>query len=217
MALAAAVTVALALAAGTGGERLLLCRPRIQGDPALARGEAVMDAARALDGRFLDYGVACEDAPEAARAARRAGLGHAVAATAEGRSEGSRFQLVLAEASGEGIRAQQSVDVLPGADAVRPLRGALQELLGALPPPPGPSRARVAAWSLVGVGAVALASGAVLALRARDAANRANRATNPDVYASARKEWRDRRAWSGAALVGGGALVGAGLAWRFAF
>lgn len=217
MAFAGALTMALALVASTAGERLLLCRPRLEGDPALARGEAVTDAARALDGRFLDYGVACEDAPEAARAARRAGLGHAVAATAEGRAAGSRYVLVLADAADERTRAERAVEVPPGADAVRSLRAALDDLLRTLPPPPGVRPAHVAAWGVVGTGVAALAMGTLFALQAGDAAGRANGANDPASYARARSEWRDRRRWSAAGFAGGGVLVAAGLTWRFVF
>ena len=80
MAVSAALIVALAIASA-GSDRVLLCRPKVTGDASLARGEAVLDAAR-RSGRFLDYGVVCEDGAEGARAARRVGLAHAVTATA---------------------------------------------------------------------------------------------------------------------------------------
>jgi hypothetical protein len=217
MPLSGALVMSLALAASAGGERLLLCRPKIVGDPALARAEALAEAARQVDGRFLDYGVACEDSGEGARAARRAGLPHSVAATAEGRAEGSRYHLVLADSEGEAVRAQRTLEVAPGRDAVKPLRVALTELVGALPPEPGPRVAHVAAWSVAGVGVAALAAGVALAFGAQDAAHRANGATDPATYTKARRDWDQRRRWSGASLGVGSAALAAGLAWRFVF
>jgi hypothetical protein len=216
MALSGALTLALAMAASAGGDRLLLCRPKVTGDPALARGEALAEAAR-KGGRFLDYGVVCDDAAEGARAARRMGLAHAVSATAEGRLDGSRYVLVLADAVGEAERAVRTVDVSPGADAVRPVRAALGQLLASLPPRPGPRPARVAAWSIAGAGAAALVAGTVFALEARDAAERANAAGDPSAFASARSEWRSRRTASGVLLGAGAAALAGGLAWRFVF
>lgn len=216
MALPGALALIVALAAGTGGDRLLLCRPKVTGDPALARGEALVEAAR-KGGRFLDYGVVCEDVAEGARAARRMGLATAVSASAEGRLDGSRYVLVLADSTSEAERARRAVDVPPGADAVRPLRSALGELLASLPPKPGPKPAHVAAWSIAGAGAAALVAGTVFALKARDAADRANGAADPATYTSARDEWRSKRTTSGVLLGVGGAALGAGLAWRFAF
>lgn len=215
MALSAVTTLALALATGAG-DRLLLCRPTVSGDAALARGDAVLDAARRT-GRFLDYGVVCVDPAESARAARRVGLGHAVSATAEGRSDGSRYVLVLADAATEQERARQSLEVAPGADAVAPLRAGLTRLLSALPRPPGPDRAHVAAWAVAGAGAAAVIAGAVVAGQARDAADRANAAGDLGAFARARDEWRRKRTASGVLLGAGGAAIAAGLAWRFAF
>src|SRR5512133_3731284 len=106
MAVSAALTVVLALASAAGPARVLLCRPKVAGDAGLARADAVAAAAKE-SGRFLDYGVACEDGPEAARAARRSGLAYAVSASAEGRSEGSRYLLVLSDAEGEAERARR--------------------------------------------------------------------------------------------------------------
>jgi hypothetical protein len=214
-----ALPLLLALAAAGGPDRLLLCRPRVAGDPALARAEAVVSAGGALGGRFLDYGVACESAAEGARAARRAGLGHAVTATAEGRPEASRYVLVLSDAGTEAERARRTLDVPSGADAVRPVKDALGELLRAVPEPPrtGPSARTVAAWTTVEAGVAALAAGTVLAVQAGDAADRANAATDPATYTSARAEWQDKRRWAGVALGVGAAAVTAGLAWRFAF
>jgi hypothetical protein len=212
----AAMTVALALVAGASEERLLLCRPRVEGDAALARAEALPLAARHFGARFLDYGVPCEDAAEGARAARRAGLAHAVAASAEGRTEGSRFVLTLATADGQAEVARRTLEVAPGAEATRPLRDALAELLDALPRAPA-SRPRVAPWVVAGAGAAALAAGVALAASASDAADRANAATAPEAYTAAREEWRTKRAWSGVAIGAGAAALAAGLAWRFAF
>ncbi len=214
--LSGVMTVVLALSAG-GGERLLLCRPAVAGDPALARVEAVAEAARAVPGRFLDYGVPCDGVPEGARAARRAGLAHAVTATAEGRSDASRFVLTLTDADTAAVRGERTLEVPSGRDAVRPLRTALEQLLGTLPPPPGPRPAHVAAWSVAGVGAAALVAGVALAVSAGNAADRADAAQDPAAYTRARAEWRDRRRWSAVALGAGGAALAAGLTWRFAF
>lgn len=217
MALSGALTLTLALLAGGAEDRLLLCRPAVGGDPALARGEALTEAARKAGGRFLDYGVPCDGAAEGARAARRAGLGYAVTASAEGRSDGSRYVLVLADAETEAERTRRTLDVAPGADAVRPLRGALRELIGALPPRPGPSPARIAAWTAVGAGVVAIAAGTVLAVSSRSAASDANAAADPAAFTRSRAAWEDRRRWSGVSLAAGGAAVVAGLTWRFVF
>ncbi len=216
MALLGALTLTLALAAGAGGDRLLLCRPKVTGDPALARGDAVVEAAR-RDARFLDYGVVCEDAAESARAARRMGFAHAVSATAEGRAESSRYVLVLADSASEALRAERSVEVAPGADAVRPLRTALSQLLRSLPPKPGPRPERIAAWSLVGAGAAALVAGTVVAGQARDAADQASAARDLGAHIRARKDWERKRTTSGVLLGAGGAALAAGLTWRFAF
>lgn len=216
MALPGALTLTLVLAASAGGDRLLLCRPKVVGDPALARGDALAEAGR-KDGRFLDYGVVCEDPAESARAARRMGLAYAVSATAEGRAEASRYQLVLADSATEAPRAVRSVEVAPGADAVRPLRGALAQLRDALPPRPGPKASRIAAWSLVGAGAAALVAGVVVASQAREAADEANAAADVGTHVRATKDWEKKRATSGALLGAGGAALAAGLTWRFAF
>ncbi|BDG03334.1 hypothetical protein [Anaeromyxobacter oryzae] len=209
--------IALALAAGGGGERILLCRPKILGDPALSRAESVIAAARDGDGRFLDYGVACEDAAEGARAARRAGLPHAIATTAEGRADGSRFLLVLADSDTSAVRARSALEVAPGDDAVRPLHAAFDKLLQALPPEPGPRPAHVAAWTVVGVGVAALVAGVVFTIGARDAADRAASATDLDAQITARKDWETKRRNAGIAYGVGGALVAGGLVWRFGF
>ncbi len=216
MAWTGAVAMALALLAGSGEDRVLLCRPRIAGDPALARGEAVVQAARATGGRFLDYGVPCEDAAEGARAARRAGLSHAVTGTAEGLTDSSRYVLTLSAAEGEVGIAERGLEVASGRDAVAPLKDALSRLLAAIPAA-RPPRSHVAAWSLMGAGAASILAGVALAASARDAADRANAATDPASYARAREEWRSRRAWSGVALGAGGAAAAAGLTWRIAF
>jgi len=216
MALSGALTLTLALLASAGEDRLLLCRPKVIGDPALARAEAVAQGAKGSR-RLLDYGVACEDVAESARAARRAGLANAVSGTAEGRVDGSRYVLVLADADTEAVRAQRTLAVPPGADPVRPVRDALGQLVASLPRGPGPKPAHVAAWAVAGAGIAALAAGTAIALRARDAADRANAAAEAAAYTSARAEWSDRRRTSGVLLGVGGAAVAAGLTWRFAF
>jgi hypothetical protein len=212
-----ALTMTLALAAGSGDPRLLLCRPQIAGDAALARGDAVVDAGRKMSKRFLDYGVACDDAAEGARAARRAGLGYAIAASAEGRVEGSRYVLVLADATTEEERARRAIEVAPGADPAPPIRTALRQLLGTLPPRPGPRPAHVAAWSVAGAGLAAVVAGTVFALQARDAADRANAAEDLGAHVRARKDHERKRTLSGVALGAGGAALAAGLTWRFVF
>lgn len=215
MALSGALTLALALAAGAD-ERLLLCRPAVAGDASLARGEAVVEAGRRT-GRFLDYGAVCVDPAEGARAARRVGLPHAVSAAADGRVEGSRYTLVLSDAATEQERARQSIEVAPGADAVAPLRAGLDRLLATLPRKPGPRPAHVAAWVVAGAGAVAMIAGAVVAGQARDAADRANAAADPETWVDARDEWEQKRTTSGVLLLAGGAALAGGLTWRFAF
>lgn len=215
MALSGVMALALALAAGAD-DRLLLCRPTVTGDAALARGDAVVEAARE-HGRFLDYGVVCVDAAESARAARRVGLAHAVSATAEGRVDGSRYVLVLADAATETERARQSLEVAPGADALPPLRAGLERLLGTLPRKPGPDPAHVAAWSIAGAGAVAVIAGIVVAGQARDAADRANAAQDLGTWVKERDAWEQKKTVSGVLLGAGAAAIAAGLTWRFAF
>ena len=216
MALTAALTLALAITVGTG-DRLLLCRPQIAGDPALARGEAIAEAGRSMSGRFLDYGVACEDASEGARAAKRAGLAYAVTSSAQGRSEGTRYELALADADTEAVRARRVVDVAPGVEAVRPLRSALDQLVETLPPPPGPRAAHVAAWSVAAAGVAAVVAGTVFALQARDAGDRAAAASDLSGWVRAKRDWDRYRTLSGASLAAGGVAIAAGVAWRFAF
>ena len=215
MALSGVLTLVIALGTAAG-DRLLLCRPNVAGDAALARPEAVLEAARKT-GRFLDYGVVCVDAAESARAARRVGLAHAVSTTAEGRVDGSRYVLVLADAATEVERARRSLDVAPGADAVPPLREGLAKLLEALPRKPGPEPAHVAAWSIAGAGAVAVIAGIVVAGQARDAADRANSAPDLGTWVQARDEWQQKQTASGVLLGAGAAAIAAGLTWRFAF
>lgn len=215
----ATAVLTLALAAGSGtGERLLLCRPRVLGDPALARADAVAAAARGLGPRLLDYGVPCESSQEAARAARRAGLAHAVSSTAEGRVEGSRFQLTLSEAAGEREVATRDLTVAPGADPVPSLERALRELAKTSEPPA--ARRSDAPWYLVAAGAAVLAAGAGFALAARSAANARDDAQargDARTYVEKDASWRTWRTASGVALGVGAAAVAAGLTWRFAF
>lgn len=215
---AGALSLVLALTAAGGPERLLLCRPRVLGVAAQARPEAVAAAGRAT-GRFLDYGVTCEDAGEGARAARRAGLGHAVTATAEGLPDASRYVLVLSEAASEAQRARRTLDVPAGKDAVAPVQAALLELVKAVPEPPrvGPSPRSIVAWSLVGAGVVAATAGGLFAKQAGDAADKANGAATPDAFTHQRATWKARKRDATAALAAGGAAVAAGLTLRFAF
>jgi len=213
---ALALPLLLALGAGPPGSgRLLLCRPSVQGEPRLARAEAVAQAGRAIS-RFLDYGVPCEGEEEAMRAARRAGLGLAVSSVAEGRGDGSRYQLTLSSAEESRVLGRRELLVAPGADPVAPLRRSLDELLGTLPREP----ARVGPWVVVGAGAALLGTGGVLALVARsaaDARDRAGAAGNWRGYVNDDARWRRMRTASGVTLGAGAAVAAAGLTWRFAF
>lgn len=211
-----AAILLLASGAGPGPDRLLLCRPLVRGEPGLARADALPAAARGHGSRFLDYGVPCDGAGEAVRAARRAGLSLAVSSVAEGRTEGSRFELTLS-ADGALAVARRTVEVAPGADAVPPLRRSLGELLEAVP---GQPQARPGPWIAMGAGAALLAAGTAFALAARSSAgarDRAGAAGDVRAYVSRDASWRRWRAASGTALGLGGAALGAGLAWRFAF
>lgn len=215
----ATAILALALAAGPEpGQRLLLCRPRVLGDAALARSDAVAAAARGFGQRFLDYGVSCESWQEAARAARRAGLGHAVSSLAEGRVEGSRFLLTLSEVDGEREVAARDLAVAPGVDPVPPIERALLELVKASEPP-ATSRS-AAPWYVAGAGAALAAAGVGFALAARSAAAaRDDAQARGDATAYVQKDasWRAWRTASGVALGVGAAAVAAGFTWRFAF
>ena len=215
----ATASLLLVIAAGAGpGDRLLLCRPRILGDPALSRADAVAAAARELGQRFLDYGVACETPQEAARAARRAGLGNAVSSTAEGRADGSRFVLTLSDAVSEGEVGVRDLTVAPGANAVPPLERALRDL-ARQSEPPAAARSRLP-WYLMGAGAAVLAAGGGFALAARSAADARDEAYGRgDARAYVREDaaWRKWRAAAAVALGVGAAAAGAGLVWRLAF
>ncbi len=213
MPLTSALLVTLAFAAGP--ERVLLCRPSIQGDPSLARAEALAEAVRPLQDLFLDYGVPCESLGETARAAARAGLGHGVYSSAEGRADGARFLLVLTTAEAQEV-ARRALQVVPGAEAAGLVRSALRELERTVPRPP-PRWPTVAGWTLAGAGVAALAAGTVFALQARDEARRAEAAATPEAYQAARDAWRRGRGRSLAALAGGGGALAAGLTLRFAF
>jgi hypothetical protein len=211
---AAMSLLAVTLAATPAAERVLACRARVGGDPALARGEAVAEAVRELGDRALDYGVPCETTGEAARAARRAGLRHAVTATAEGRTEGSLFELSVLD-SDEHVIAVRRLAVPPGGEAVRPVAAGLAALVDDLPRPEAERARRRASVALAGGGLAMLAGGAALALVARADSDRANTATTPLEYLAARSDWRRSRGWSGAALGLGGAALTAGFVWRF--
>ncbi|HEY7724367.1 MAG TPA: hypothetical protein VH880_03480 [Anaeromyxobacteraceae bacterium] len=214
---AAPLALLATLGAGpAGSERLLLCRPVVRGEARLARADALPAAARQLGGRYLDYGVPCEEEAEAVRAARRAGLPHAVSATAEGRSDGSRFALTLSSAAEQRPVGRRELQVAPGDDAVAPLRLALLDLAEAAAPPPS----RAGPWIAAGAGAAALASGGVLALLARSAASdrdRAGAAGDWRGYVEKDASWRQRRTAAGVAAGLGAAALAAGIAWRFAF
>jgi hypothetical protein len=213
MPLTSALLAALTLAAGP--ERILLCRPSLVGDPALARAEPLVEAGRRLAERFLDYPVACQSVEEAARAAGRAGLSHGVFSSALGQPEGTSYLLVLTTSKAAEV-ARRSLLVPPGGAAEERLREALQGLDRAISRPTA-RWSSVAGWTLGGVGVAALAAGAVLAAQARDQARRADRATTPGEYLAARDAWKRRRTASGAVLAGGGAALAAGLVLKLAF
>ena len=211
-----AVAALFLLALGAGPDRLLLCRPVVRGEPGLARADALPAAARGHGARFLDYGVACEGEGEAARAALRAGLSLAVSSVAEGRTEGSRFELVLSSGD-ERTLARRTVEVAPGADAVPPLRRSLGELLEAVP---RPREIRAGPWIAMGAGAALLAGGAAFALAAHsnaDARDRAGARGDYRGYVARDASWRHWRTASGVALGVGGAALAVGVAWRLAF
>ena len=213
MPLTSALLVSLVLSAGA--ERVLVCRPIVQGEPAQARPEAVAAAVQPLKGLFLDYGVPCESIGEAARAAARAGLGHGLLTGAAGRADGAHYDLVLTTAEAEEL-GRRALHVPPGEDAEGPLRQALKELEGTVPRPP-PRWPAVAGWTLVGVGAVALATGVVLAAQARQQARLAASAATPQAWQGAHDAWaQDRRRGTAALAVGGGALA-LGLTLQLAF
>jgi len=126
-----ALALALLAAAPASPGRILLCRSRVVGDEDETRRSAVAAAARAVRGRFLDYGVVCHDIPEAVRAARRAGLGHAVTSTVERKGQLTSYVLSLVEASLGREIAHQEVAVALGDDALPSLRRALRDLVAA--------------------------------------------------------------------------------------
>ncbi len=217
MHLSGALTVVLALSAGGGDDRLLLCRPEVSGDAAHARAEAVAQAAAKLRGKFLEYGAECKDPGEGARAARRAGLEHAVVSKAEGSAAGSRYELVLADAEGDAIRARRLIEVTPDANAVPPLKGALKELLKTLPPKPGPDPQHVAAWTLTGLGAVAVVAGLVMSAQADGLQSKADNATDPATYTREQKKAKQKRSQANVTMGVGAAVIAGGLTWRFVF
>jgi hypothetical protein len=211
MALSSVLLLSLSLAAG-----ILLCRPAVSGDPALARADAVATAGRELSGAYLDYGVPCESEAEAGRAAARAALAHGVFARAEGKVEGSAYTLVLVVPAQEEPVGRRSLVVPPGADPIGPLAAALKELDASIPRPP-PRWPTVAGWTLMGVGVAALAGGTLLAAQARDQARRADRAASPGEYRTAHRAWERRSGAAGAALAAGGVALGAGLVLKLRF
>ena len=213
MAIMTTLIAALALAAAP--DRTLLCRPAVAGDQALVRTEPMVEAARGLSGRFLDYPVACETVEEAARAAGRAGLGHGVYARATGQPEGTAYLLVLTTSEAVEL-ARRELLVAQGAEATGRLRQALVALDDAVPRPPI-RRTLIAGWVLGGAGALALAGGAVLASRARADAREANGAVTPGAYQAAKDRWGRHRTASGVALSAGGAALAVGLTLVLAF
>jgi hypothetical protein len=217
MSLVAALTVALSLGAGPADSgRLLLCRPSVQGEAGLARADALPAAARELGSRFLDYGVACEGEAEAVRAARRAGLTLAISSVAEGRSDGSRYTLVLSSVDQERPLARRELRLAPGADPVPPLRRSLGELAEAVPRP----GRRLGPWVTGGAGAALLAAGGVLALVARGEASARDRAQGRADwrgYVSHDASWRRLRTASGVGLGAGAAALAVAFTWQLAF
>jgi len=218
MTLLAAVPFLLALASGDAPpDRLLLCRPVVRGEPALAKADALPVAARALGGRYLDYGVPCEGEAEAARAAARAGLPQAVSSVAEGLTAGSRFQLVLTSAGDEKALVRRTVEVAPGDDAVPVLKRTLEEIFDAAP---RASDTRLGPWITAGTGAALVAFGAGSALVARGSARARDRAGGRGDwkgYVSEDASWRRWRTASGVTLAAGAVALGVGLTWRYAF
>jgi hypothetical protein len=126
-----ALALALLAAAPAPPGRILLCRPRVIGDEDEARRAAIAAAARGIPGRFLDYGVVCNDIPEAVRAARRAGLGRALTSTVERKGQITSYALSLAEASTGREIARRELAVTLGEDAVASLRRVLRDLADA--------------------------------------------------------------------------------------
>jgi len=212
-----AAAALVVLSASPDGDRLLLCRPRILGDAALARADAVSAAARGFGQRFMDYGVTCDGAEEAARAARRAGLRHALSSTADGRTTGSRFVLTLSEAEGERAVASRELEVAPGVDPVPPLESALRDLVAKASPPRPEAGPGAGPWILAGAGTAVALVGAGFAVAAQSAASAADSAGTPQEYVDARNSWKARRTTSAVLLGVGAAAVAAGLVWRFAF
>ena len=205
--------LAVTLSALPAADRVLICRALVSGDPALARGEAIAEGVRELGARALDYGVPCESTGEAARAARRAGLAHAVIASAEGRTEGSIFELEVVDADGRSL-AVRRLTFPPGADVLRPVAAGLEALADALPRPAAERVRRRTSLGVAGGGLALLAGGIVLAAAARADAERANAASTPREYLEGRRAWERTRGWSAAALGVGGAALTAGIVWR---
>ncbi len=220
IATAAFALVFLAIPGGGPEGRLLLCRPTVTGDARWANAGAVPVAARALAGRLLDYGVSCDDIPEAVRAARRAGLEHVLSSSAEGRLEGASYVLTLSNVSTEKDVARRDVVVATGEDAIPPLERALRELVTSTERTQAkPVRKQVAPWIVAGVGAAALAASGAFALLAGSSASdrdRAGRANDYKAYVERDAAWRRWSTASGVALGVGGAALAAGLVWRFA-
>lgn len=209
----AAAVAALALASPPK-DRVLACRPTLAGDPALARGEAVAEALRERSDRILDYGVPCESVGEAARAATRAGLAHAILTSAEGRTEGSLFELTVVSAD-ERVVEVRRLAVAPGAVAAKQVAGGLDALVAELRRPQTRRLQRRAALGIAGGGLALIGAGLVAASIARDDAAAANAAVTPADYLGSRRAWERGRALSAVAFGLGGAALGAGLVWHF--
>jgi hypothetical protein len=199
-------------------DRILLCRPSVQGNASSVPAEALTTAAKAFRNTFIDYGAPCEQDQESIGAAQRAGLRFAIRVGAEGKVGLSRFTLKLNDARTEKTVASQDVDVPSGADAVEPLKMALADLSHSSPTKNNGSVARSAApWYLVAAGAAVMAVGTGLALAAGSAASDRDSAKNTQTYISSDANWRKYRTMSGVGLGVGVAAVAAGLTWRFAF
>lgn len=217
MHLSGALTLLLALGAGAGDDRLLLCRPEVTGDAGKARADAIGQAAKKISGKFLDYGAECKDPGEGARAARRAGLDHAVVSRADGTAEVTRYELVLSDAQGDEVRARRQLEVKLDADAVPPLKGALKELLKTLPPRPGPDPQHVAAWTVAGAGVAVLIAGLVMSSQADAASQKADRAGDPATHTRERKQAKQKRNQANVTMGVGAAALATGITWRFVF
>ena len=142
-----ALLLALLVADAPPTGRILLCRSRIIGDVTKEREGALAEAARSLPGRFLDYGVVCDDVPEAVRAARRARLDRVLTSRVEREGDLTHYVLSMADAALGREIARRELTVTPGENAVPQLQRAVRELLGGSPPgSPATTFSETIAW-----------------------------------------------------------------------